>query len=194
MPREAPQNPSSRSPATQARARGGRGTGSRLGDLTRDWGTSAAISLYLERCQVATPERLVEAAWRHVTDARSVIGKVVDFGAGDGRFSRFGRYEHYLGYKIDDAAFEHAVVPKRARLLNQCAFWDEINDADVCVGNPPFVRNQDLPRGWRERASSVLRRRTGVSLSGLANAWQYFFLLGLASTKSDGLCDPPRLS
>jgi hypothetical protein len=57
----------------------------------------------------------------------------------------------------------------------------------LCIGNPPFVRNQDLPLGWRQHASSVLHRRTGLVISGLANAWQYFFLLALASTKPNGL-------
>lgn len=72
-------------------------------------------------------------------------------------------------------------------MLNRCAFTDVINDADVCIGNPPYVRNQDLPAGWRERAAAVIRERTGIAISGLANAWQYFALLALASTKSDGL-------
>jgi hypothetical protein len=49
------------------------------------------------------------------------------------------------------------------------------------------VRNQDLPLGWRQRVSTILEQRTGVALSGLANAWQYFFLLSLATTKSNGL-------
>ena len=41
--------------------------------------------------------------------------------------------------------------------------------------------------GWRGPAAKVLQLRTGVSVSGLANAWQYFALLSLASTKADGL-------
>lgn len=73
-----------------------------------------------------------------------------------------------------------AVLPNHARLINRCAFSDDIEDADVCIGNPPFVGNQDLPVGWRHRASEVLKRRTGLTVSGLANAWQYFFLLSLA--------------
>ena len=41
--------------------------------------------------------------------------------------------------------------------------------------------------GWREHAASVVQLRTGVRVSGLANAWQYFTLLSLASTRADGL-------
>src|SRR5205809_6391461 len=33
----------------------------------------------------------------------------------------------------------------------------------------------------------MVRERTGVSVSGLANAWQYFAFLSLASTTKDGL-------
>jgi len=72
-------------------------------------------------------------------------------------------------------------------MINHCAFSDTITDADVCLGNPPFVRNQDLPLGWRTRAAEIIKTRTGVAVSGLANAWQYFALLALASTKADGL-------
>jgi hypothetical protein len=72
-------------------------------------------------------------------------------------------------------------------IVHSCAFSSNITDASLCVGNPPFVRNQDLPRGWRKRAAGVIAKRTGVTVSGLANAWQYFAFLALASTKPDGL-------
>ncbi len=168
---------------------GGQGSGAdELLELTRDWGAWEAVSLYLNRCRVDTPDDLVAATWKHVFQQRTKIGKVVDFGAGDGRFARYGRYSEYLGYEIDQSRFKHAKRPANGRFVHRCAFSEEINDADLCIGNPPFVRNQDLPFGWRQRASSVLRRRTGVAISGLANAWQYFFLLALATTKEDGLC------
>jgi hypothetical protein len=161
---------------------------STLARLTSSWGPPDSVSLYLQRCQVATPERLVEATWRHVHDARPEIGKVIDFGAGDGRFARHGSYRHYVGYEIDARLCKRGTLPPNARLLNRCAFSDDVVDADVCIGNPPFVRNQDLPMGWRQHASQVLRRRSGVTISGLANAWQYFFLLALQSVHGDGLC------
>ena len=141
---------------------------------------------YLEKCQVDTPVSLVRAAWRHVGRYRQHIGKVVDFGAGDGRFSRFGNYERYIGYEVDKTRCRP--VGSNAKIINSCAFERQVVDADLCIGNPPFVRNQDLPSEWRVRVADLLRERTGVRVSGLANAWQYFFLLGLASIKSDGLC------
>jgi hypothetical protein len=159
-----------------------------VAELTRDWGAWTTVSLYLDRCQVDTPLDLVEATWTHISVLRDSIEKVVDFGAGDGRFSRHGRYSHYTGYEIDNDRCRDARLPPNASLINRCAFSDEIADADLCIGNPPFVRNQDLPEGWRQQVAAKLNRRTGVTVSGLANAWQYFFLLSLASAKDDGLC------
>lgn len=98
-----------------------------------------------------------------------------------------GKYSSYFGYEIDAGRCAAAALPSKARLVNQCAFAEERVDADLCIGNPPYVRNQDLPRGWRESVSTRLTCRTGISVSGLANAWQYFFLLSLASTHPDGL-------
>lgn len=159
-----------------------------LDRLTKEWGSRDSVSLYLQRCQVETPGGLVEATWRHVHESRPLIGKVVDFGAGDGRFSRHGGYGQYVGYEIDTALCAKANLQASASLVNKCAFSDDILDADVCIGNPPFVRNQDLPPGWRQHASQVLYRRTGVAISGLANAWQYFFFLALISAEESGLC------
>jgi hypothetical protein len=155
--------------------------------LTRDWGEWDSVSLYLDRCQVDTPDALVSATWAHVMALRPSVGKVVDFGAGDGRFARHGVYERYIGYEIDADRCADAALPAAAALINRCAFSDEISDAALCIGNPPFVRNQDLPFGWRQHTSQVLERRTGLSISGLANAWQYFFLLSLVSAAEDGL-------
>jgi hypothetical protein len=156
-------------------------------ELTRSWGSRDAVSLYLDRCQVATPDRLVDSVWTQVRNRRSRIGKVVDFGAGDARLARGGKFRRYVGYEIDPRRSRGTVTAKNVSLLHRCAFSDRLDDADLCVGNPPYVRNQDLPRGWRQRAAKVVFERTGVALSGLANAWQYFFLLSLASAKKDGL-------
>lgn len=159
-----------------------------LDRLTKAWGTRDSVSLYLRRCQVETPDNIVQATWRHVSERRTHVGKAVDFGAGDGRFSNYGDYVEYIGYEIDSKLCSDAHLPPKAALLNRCAFLDQIDDADLCIGNPPFVRNQDLPTGWRRHASAVVHRRTGVTISGLANAWQYFFFLALASVHDAGIC------
>jgi hypothetical protein len=158
-----------------------------LHQLTEHWGSRASVTLYLDRCQVDTPTDLVGIVWKHVFERRTKIGTVLDFGAGDGRFAHQGRYREYIGYEIDAKRCTSARLPLHARLVHQCAFSEARADADLCIGNPPYVRNQDLPRGWRERASEIISSRTGVELSGLANAWQYFFLLALASTNKKGL-------
>jgi len=158
-----------------------------LRHLTRQWGPYEDVTLYLSRCQVDTPDRVVRAVWKLILDRRRQIGKVVDFGAGDGRFSKGGRYALYLGYEIDSGRSDARALSANAALIHRCAFSTRVTDADLCLGNPPYVRNQDLPEGWRVRAADVIRRRTGVELSGLANAWQYFALLALASTKPTGL-------
>ena len=158
-----------------------------VAQLTSDWGAWDTVSLYLDRCQVDTPDTLVEATWKHVREARSEISKVLDFGAGDGRFAKYGIFDEYIGFEIDEDRCRGSELPINARLVNQCAFHENLDDADLCIGNPPFVRNQDLPEGWRQHASNVLKKRTGLTLSGLSNAWQYFFLLSLISCKTDGL-------
>lgn len=151
-------------------------------------GEPAAASLYLDRCQVDTPPSLVKDVWRLIHERRpGRVGGVLDFGAGDGRFAQGGHYGSYVGYEIDRARYAGARLPANARMINACAFSGAIEPASVCLGNPPYVRNQDLPMGWRQSAARVIAERTGVNISGLANAWQYFFLLSLASTTSDGL-------
>jgi hypothetical protein len=163
------------------------GGSSALIDVSEEWlGTD--LSLYLDRCQIDTPDHLVEATWRRVHALRRDIERVVDFGAGDARFAVGGRYRSYVGYEIDQGRMPKQPLPPAARVEHRCAFSAIVEDADLCIGNPPFVRNQDLPGDWRVRVAEKLAERSGVHLSGLANAWQYFFLLSLLSTKDDGLC------
>ena len=158
-----------------------------LRGLTRGWGTNEEVTLYLDRCQVDTPTTVVEAVWKQVLARRKAVGKVVDFGAGDGRFAWTGHFSSYVGYEIDRSRWIPSELPLNGKLVNKCAFSERLDDADLCIGNPPYVRNQDLPQGWRQRAAEILKDRTGIRLSGLANAWQYFFLLSLVSTKPEGL-------
>lgn len=150
-------------------------------------GVSTTVTLYLDRCQVDTPQPLVKKVWDVVNKSRTHIGKVVDFGAGDARFARYGTYDSYIGYEIDPSRCSLNDLPGHVEIVNACAFSEDLHDADLCIGNPPYVRNQDLPEGWRQQAAVTVERRTGVKVSGLANAWQYFFLLSLASTRDDGL-------
>lgn len=156
-------------------------------ELTRDWRPYDDVSLYLGRCQHDTPDEVVKRVWQFIGKRRTRISKVVDFGAGDGRFAVGGKYDRYIGYEIDPDRAKNEPLPRGASIRHSCAFSSTINDACVSVGNPPFVRNQDLPHGWRKKAADVIATRTGVKVPGLANAWQYFAFLALASPKRDGL-------
>ena len=159
-----------------------------MGALMDHWGDRESVSSYLDRCRVDTPAKVVAATWERVNLFRPEgVGKVVDLGAGDGRFALEGCYRSYVGYEIDRERSAGAVLPAKARLLTRCAFADDKSDADVCIGNPPFVRNQQMPASWLREVRELVRLRTGVVPSGLANAWQYFFLNALARVKSDGL-------
>lgn len=157
------------------------------GNHFHQWGTAEEVDLYLDRCQIETPLELVDKVWQCVMQHRQRVGDVIDFGAGDGRFAAKGDYKKYTGYEVDPLRWSKAQLPKNAKLIHRCAFSSRLRGADLCIGNPPYVRNQDLPEGWRQRAARVVRQRTGVDLSGLANAWQYFFFLALSSVNDRGL-------
>ena len=160
-----------------------------LTPATESWGSSEQVSLYLDRCQVDTPKSLVDAAWYEVGLRRDLgLLDVVDFGAGDGRFASTGTYRTYLGFEVDRSKYGGTDLPANASIKNACAFASRRRDFDACIGNPPYVRNQDLPPGWRQAAAEVVEQRTGIAVSGLANAWQYFTFLALSSTAPDGLC------
>jgi hypothetical protein len=150
-------------------------------------GAGPDVTLFLDRCQVDTPDDLVRRVWDLVEARGRSFTKVVDFGCGDARFAKYGNYARYLGFEIDAQRCGKVRLPKKAKVINACAFSEPVHDADLAIGNPPYVRNQDLPVGWRESAARTINERTGVAVSGLANAWQYFFFLSLVSTKEDGL-------
>lgn len=156
-------------------------------DPTHEWGSEAEVTLYLDRCQVDTPDIVVQRVWKEILRRRRSFAKVVDFGAGDGRFAQYGKFDSYTGVEIDGERCLVAELPRNAKLIHACAFSLTVADADLCIGNPPYVRNQDLPLGWRQKACKILEARSGIVLSGLANAWQYFFLLSLVSAKAEGM-------
>lgn len=161
--------------------------GARATDVHQHAAALLEDPLYLDRCQVDTPDALVALAWQQVAVRRSQVGRVLDFGAGDARFAGHGTFSAYVGYEVDARRSPRIPLAENVSIERRCAFSHTAQDADVCIGNPPYVRNQDLPVGWRHMASREVRSRTGVNLSGLANAWQYFLMLALACCKTDGL-------
>lgn len=152
-------------------------------------GSTDQVSLYLDRCQVDTSRTLVDAVWHQIGPRRDVGSlDVVDSGDGDGRFASSGAYRTYLGFEVDRSEYRGVQLPASDSIENTCAFSSLRRDFGACIGNPPYVRYQDLPAGWRRGAAEVIEQRTGVVISGLANAWQYFTLLALGSTVPDGIC------
>ena len=96
-----------------------------IAELTGSWGDPSSVSSYLDRCQVDTPADVVRSTWEHVRKLRpGKIGKVIDLGAGDGRFAQYGCYGSYVGYEVDVDRCSGARLPKNAKLVNRCAFSD----------------------------------------------------------------------
>ncbi|WP_334009222.1 class I SAM-dependent methyltransferase [Burkholderia cepacia] len=143
---------------------------------------------YLSRCQVDTPPALVEQVWHLVNERRAAVGRVVDFGCGDARFARGGRFERYTGFEIDPKRLPE-VIPPLATVELESAFVAANTRAafDVCIGNPPYVRHHDLSASWLETAERRLRAIDGYSPDGRSNAYIYFTWLALDAVNDDGL-------
>jgi len=143
---------------------------------------------YLSKCQVDTPERLLRFVWAQVNARRSNAGEVVDFGCGDGRFSRFGTFESYTGFEIDPARAPRQPLRSPNKVILGDAFEPGRSLAySTCVGNPPYVRHHDLGEDWLERADSRLKELLSYQADGRSNAYVHFLWLALASVAADGL-------
>ncbi len=58
---------------------------------------------------------------------------------------------------------------------------------DLAIGNPPFIRNQDLAKTWTAAARSLILRSLGQDIGRLSNLYLYFLWLAMLRTKSDGV-------
>jgi len=122
----------------------------------------------LESCQIQTPLEVIEFIWNLLNKHRKSIGTVVDYGAGDGRFSMRGSYEEYLGIEIDPTKRPISNMPSNADLVYGCIL-DNKDKFDTCIGNPPYVRNHDINRSWRMRAINLIKREIGSVVNELCN-------------------------
>ena len=155
--------------------------------IAQEWADDN-METYLGRCQIDTPPDMVALTWAKALEKRASFDIVIDLGAGDGRFAHGGRYGRYVGYEVDAARINRQALPENATVLHECALGETVSVASLCIGNPPFVRNQDLPAGWREKIGTRFKEKLGIQISGLANAWLYFVVQALASTADDGVC------
>lgn len=142
----------------------------------------------LSKCQVDTPPNVVRFVWEQINARRACIDTVADFGCGDGRFAKYGKYKKYVGFEIDAERAAGAVLENSQSIQIDCAF-EQCGTAqyDVCVGNPPYIKHHDLSIEWLERIEARLRSVIDYDSDRRSNAYIYFFWLSLASTKSDGL-------
>ena len=141
----------------------------------------------LRESQVSTPPPVVSLFWKLVRRSRPQLGRVLDLGAGDARFSVGGHYEAYDGVEIDPAACANAVGLPKVKIYQTCAFRLDQTNYDACIGNPPYVRHHDVEVPWRERTAAKISRNLGFDLSAYSNLYLYFLCLALMKSREDGL-------
>ncbi len=142
---------------------------------------------YLDKCQVDTPHAVVQYIWNMLGAFGKHFNRVVDYGAGDGRFSVDGKYGSYVGFEIDAARLPIGGLPANATIKHECAFGSKDRGFDLCVGNPPFVRHHDIDKVWYENVCKLLEADIGFRIDRRSNAFILFLIRALLATKSDGL-------
>ncbi len=143
---------------------------------------------YLERCQVATPDYIVQWVWSIINSKRRFKEtNVLDLGCGDARFSKYGNFKEYLGVEIDRHHSIDPLIPDHVKIVNNCALMSDFDKYDMCIGNPPYVRHHDMDSEWQENIASHLSRDLGNKIDLRANAFLYFMFKGLISTHEKGL-------
>lgn len=140
---------------------------------------------YFQKCQIYTPHEIIENLWKMLNKENPHYDKVLDLGAGDGRFSLYGKYGTYLGIEIDKdtAALD---LPNNAKIRKQCAFSLEENDFDLCIGNPPYVRHQELESAWKIKYATSMSKQLDEKFTQASNIFVYFLAQSLLKTKKDG--------
>tara|TARA_B100000609_G_C17188755_1_gene421223 strand:+ start:159 stop:1481 length:1323 start_codon:yes stop_codon:yes gene_type:complete len=141
----------------------------------------------LSSSQVATPLDVVDTFWSIVETYRAECGKILDLGAGDGRFALRGNYKRYDGIEIDKSRQPSNDLPKNAKIEYRCAFNHSGNNYDVCIGNPPYVRHHDLNAEWRDRIARKISDEADVILNRKCNLYVYFLFLSLLKARKEGL-------
>jgi hypothetical protein len=141
----------------------------------------------LARSQVSTPPGIVDLFWRITHRYRAHFSRVLDLGAGDGRFAVGGRYASYEGLEIDMTRQPMPGLPQRATIRYGCAFKDEGSNYAACIGNPPYVRHHHLEEKWRDGVARRLQDQANIRLNRKCNLYIYFLFLALLKSRDDGL-------
>jgi len=141
----------------------------------------------LSTSQVDTPEEIVRLFWKITHSYRSRFSRVLDLGAGDGRFAIGGRFSSYEGVEIDTSRSPCVKLPHKAVILHSCAFKHEGTGYGACIGNPPYVRHHDLDERWRDSVARRLHKATGMEMNRKCNLYVYFLFLALLKSREDGI-------
>lgn len=119
--------------------------------------------------------------------ARNESHRVLDLGCGDARFAGAGRYKQYLGVEVDKSHITNIQIPRNARVQHGCALLSDLSGFDLCIGNPPYVRHHDMEPEWQRTVADKLSGAVDRTIDLRANAFLYFMLKSLLSTKADGM-------
>lgn len=149
--------------------------------------TKQKTAYELARSQVSTPPEVIRLFWRITHLYRSRFSRVLDLGAGDGRFALGGRYASYEGLEIDTTRQPMAGLPPHATIRYDCAFRHDGREYAACIGNPPYVRHHDLDETWRNYLAKRLGDETGEQLNRKCNLYVYFLVLALLKSRDNGL-------
>ncbi len=142
---------------------------------------------YLSRnWKIATPKNIIPLFWEITHQHKKQFYSVLDMGAGDGRLSCGGNYNKYIGVEIDRKIVPNFINPKSSFFYG-CVFEHPDNNYSACIGNPPYLRHNEIANSWRDRIINRFKRATDVKLDERSNLYTYFILLGLQKAEPTGL-------
>ena len=118
---------------------------------------------------------------------RSKLGSVLDLGAGDGRFVPKSNFDRYLGVEIDKTIIPSITLTPKIQYQYGCVFEHEGDNYDTCVGNPPYLRHNELGVKWRSKIKNRFKSELDLEFDERANLFTYFITLALQKTSNNGL-------
>lgn len=143
---------------------------------------------FLQSCQIETPIDIVDGMWQIAKTYAPHFPRVIDLGAGDGRFSKSSMYGRYTGYEVDKNRIPpKSSLPKNVAIINKDAFSSISSRYSLCMGNPPYIRANRLKPEWRDNVADKLQKITGIKFNRNVNLFTYFLVLALLRTEAKGL-------
>ncbi len=136
--------------------------------------------------KITTPKNVVSLFWQLTHEQKDRFDRVLDMGAGDGRFARGGHYQNYVGIEIDPRKSAKLKLQK-VSYSHGCVFEHKKDNYSACIGNPPYLRHNEISDQWRTTIQSRFSRKLGLKLDGRSNLYVYFLSLGLQKTSFDGI-------